>query len=85
MKIEAVYKKLKKYLSVNVNLDVSIFVNLRPLMKNFEIMKQLTTLLAIVLLATSCKTETKEQIKKEKFPETLGKVFDKHGGIDKWR
>lgn len=33
----------------------------------------------------SCKTEPKKEVKKEKFPDTLGKVFEKHGGIDNWR
>ena len=48
-------------------------------------MKKLTTLLIIVLVTISCKTESKIEIKKENFPETLGKVFAKHGRIDNWR
>ncbi|WP_288956200.1 DUF6503 family protein [uncultured Polaribacter sp.] len=49
--------------------------------------------LVLVLLAVSCKKETKNQVnevkvgtaKNENFPEELGKVFTKHGGIDNWR
>ena len=54
-------------------------------------MKKLTTLLAIVIIAVACKTDPKQDVskstetKKEKFPETLGNVFRKHGGIDNWR
>lgn len=48
-------------------------------------MNKLITLFAIVLIATSCKTEPKTEIQKEKFPESLGKVIEKHGGIDNWR
>lgn len=36
-------------------------------------------------MTISCKTESKQEAKKEKFPEVLGKVFNKHGGIDAWR
>ena len=49
--------------------------------------------LVLVLLAVSCKKETKNKVnevkvgtaKNENFPEELGKVFTKHGGIDNWR
>jgi len=36
-------------------------------------------------LMISCKSEPKKEVKQEKFPEVLGKVFEKHGGIDNWR
>ena len=39
----------------------------------------------IALVVMSCKTESKKEVKKEKFPDTLAKVFEKHGGIDNWR
>lgn len=50
-------------------------------------------LLLIVVIAVSCKKETKKdvkkeivvEVKKENFPEELGKVFEKHGGIKAWR
>lgn len=54
-------------------------------------MKKLTTLIAILFISISCKTEPKENTstasgtKKEKFPETLASVLKKHGGIDQWR
>ena len=48
-------------------------------------MKKLTILFAVTLLMISCKTEEKKEVKKEKFPTELGKVFEKHGGIDNWR
>lgn len=48
-------------------------------------MKKISLLLFVSILAFSCKNEPKKEIKKEKFPETLGKVFEKHGGIDTWR
>lgn len=55
-------------------------------------MKKILLLLIIVIIV-SCKNEskkeTKEQeaitVKKEHFPEELGKVFTKHGGIENWR
>jgi hypothetical protein len=41
------------------------------------------------MVAFSCKqaskTENKKEVKKEHFPTALGKVFEKHGGIEKWR
>ncbi|WP_405606098.1 DUF6503 family protein [Polaribacter sp. Asnod1-A03] len=51
-------------------------------------------LLLIVVIAISCKNEPKKEVKaeikkvevkKESFPEELGKVFKAHGGIDTWR
>ena len=50
-------------------------------------------LLLIVVIAVSCKKETKKdvkkeivvEVKKETFPEELAKVFEKHGGIKAWR
>jgi len=51
-------------------------------------------LLLIVVIAISCKNEPKKEaktevkqveVKKESFPEELGKVFEAHGGIDTWR
>ncbi|WP_298883461.1 DUF6503 family protein [uncultured Polaribacter sp.] len=50
-------------------------------------------LLLIVLVAFSCKNESKKKvksegfvtIKKENFPEEFGKIFEKHGGIKAWR
>lgn len=48
-------------------------------------MKKLTILFAVTLLMISCKPEEKKEVKKEKFPAELGKVFEKHGGIDNWR
>ncbi|MGJ8742915.1 DUF6503 family protein [Polaribacter sp.] len=51
-------------------------------------------LLLIVVITISCKNEPKKEVKesikkevvkKESFPEELGKVFEAHGGIDTWR
>lgn len=39
----------------------------------------------VIVLSISCKTESKKEVKKEKYPEVLGKVFKKHGGIKAWR
>jgi hypothetical protein len=42
----------------------------------------------MIALLSACKQEEKKDAsthKNQKFPETLGKVFDKHGGIDNWR
>lgn len=58
-------------------------------------MKKLAVLLLSVFAFVACKNEqkeaaktqsTKETVAKEtqKYPEALQKVFDKHGGIDKW-
>ena len=59
-------------------------------------MKKLILLL-IAITVISCKNETKKEsskkeeiketkeVKKEKFPEELGKVFQTHGGINAWR
>lgn len=52
-----------------------------------------TLLLLLVVVVVSCKNETKKEIKQkestvvkeENFPEELGKVFLKHGGIENWR
>ena len=50
-------------------------------------------LLLLVVIAASCKSEPKKvakkeivaEVKKEVFPTELGKVFEAHGGIVKWR
>ncbi|AUC84694.1 hypothetical protein CW731_05040 [Polaribacter sp. ALD11] len=50
-------------------------------------------LLLMIVIAVSCKNETKKEVKKENiievdknyFPTELGKVFEKHGGINTWR
>ena len=54
-------------------------------------------LLLIAITIISCKNETKKEsskkeeiketkeVKKENFPEELGKVFQTHGGINVWR
>jgi hypothetical protein len=59
-------------------------------------MKKVFLLLSIAVLV-SCKNETKKDtekksekeivtvVKKENFPEELGKVFETHGGIETWR
>ncbi len=55
-------------------------------------MKKLVLLFLVAIVAVSCKTDAKKDAsassvtnKKEKFPTALGKVFEKHGGIDNWR
>lgn len=56
-------------------------------------MKKIVILLVFSLIIVSCKKEAKKASKekerittqKENFPEDLGKVFTKHGGIDIWR
>ena len=48
-------------------------------------MKKVILLLLVTVFAISCKNESKKDVKKEKFPEALAKVFMKHGGIDAWR
>ena len=48
-------------------------------------MKKIVTLLFVASIILSCKTEQKKEVKKEKFPIELGKVFEKHGGIENWR
>jgi len=49
-------------------------------------MRKLVFIFVIAILFSACKTESKKEVKKvEKFPEVLGKVFEKHGGIDNWR
>ena len=55
-------------------------------------MKKLLLLL-VILVAVSCKNESKKKVKevkvttstKEHFPGELAKVFEKHGGIHTWR
>ena len=43
-------------------------------------------LLLLIITAVSCKKEGKKTaIKKEHFPEELGKVFEKHGRITNWK
>jgi hypothetical protein len=42
-------------------------------------------LLVLVMFVFSCKETSNKTSKKEKFPDALGKVFEKHGGIDAWR
>lgn len=44
-------------------------------------MKKLAILFLLAIVAVSCKTEPK----KENFPAELGRIFEKHGGIDTWR
>jgi hypothetical protein len=56
-------------------------------------MKKILLLLALSLIAISCKEGGKkekqkieiEEVVKENFPEELGKVFKTHGGINAWR
>lgn len=56
-------------------------------------MKKIVVLVALSLVIISCKNEAKKEtkkevakeIKKEVFPADLGKVFEKHGGINTWR
>lgn len=56
-------------------------------------MKKVVFLFVLSLTILSCKNETKKtseekkttEIKKENFPTELGKVFQKHGGINTWR
>lgn len=48
-------------------------------------MKKILLVALAAVLTMACKTETSTNKKKEKFPEKLGKVFEKHGGIDNWR
>jgi len=47
-------------------------------------MKKLTVLFIISILIVSCKNESKKEIKKEVYPEQLGKVFKTHGGLTTW-
>ena len=46
-------------------------------------------LLVIMVIAISCKYESKKEgtaeMKKENFPTDLGFVFETHGGIAAWR
>jgi len=46
-------------------------------------------LFIMIAVGVSCKKQTQkgeiEEVKKENFPKELGKVFEKHGGIDTWR
>ncbi|WP_299715569.1 DUF6503 family protein [uncultured Tenacibaculum sp.] len=57
-------------------------------------MKKLILLSALSLVVMSCKQEAKKEVetqpkqeakKEDNFPKALGEVFEKHGGIDKWR
>ena len=56
-------------------------------------MKKITVLVFLSFILISCKKETKNDSKasevivskKESFPEELGKIFTKHGGIEAWR
>lgn len=49
-------------------------------------MRKIATIIVVTLLFVGCKTDQKKEEKKvEKFPEVLGKIFEKHGGIDNWR
>ena len=57
-------------------------------------MKKLILLSALSLAVMSCKQEAKKEVetqpkqevkKEDNFPKALGEVFEKHGGIDKWR
>jgi len=47
-------------------------------------MKKLAILFLVAIVSVSCKTEPKKEIKKENFPAELGRIFEKHGGIDNW-
>ncbi|WP_439132737.1 DUF6503 family protein [Polaribacter sp.] len=50
-------------------------------------------LLIIIIIAVSCKNKAKktsnkeavQEVKRDNFPDELGKVFTKHGAIDAWR
>lgn len=50
-------------------------------------------LLLVIVIAVACKNEKKKEtkekeaqvVKNENFPDELGKVFEKHGGIQTWR
>tara|TARA_R110002073_G_scaffold336490_1_gene533984 strand:- start:5540 stop:6271 length:732 start_codon:yes stop_codon:yes gene_type:complete len=44
-------------------------------------MKKLAILFLVAIVSVSCKTEPE----KENFPAELGRIFEKHGGIDNWR
>ncbi|MFY0605018.1 MAG: hypothetical protein JXQ93_13885 [Flavobacteriaceae bacterium] len=44
-------------------------------------MKKIIYVFFAAMVLISCKNESK----KENFPDALGKVFEKHGGIDAWR
>jgi hypothetical protein len=56
-------------------------------------MKKIALLFVLSFIVISCKNETKKNAKKEEitvtkkesFPDELGKVFTKHGGINAWR
>lgn len=56
-------------------------------------MKKIVILAILSFVVISCKNEAKKEtkkevakeVKKENFPEELGKVFEKHGGINAWR
>lgn len=56
-------------------------------------MKKIALLFVLSFIVISCKNETKKDSKKEEitvtkkesFPDELGKVFEKHGGINAWR
>ena len=57
-------------------------------------MKKIAFLFILLVVFISCKNEPKKEvekkeeiteIKKENFPDDLGKVFQKHGGINTWR
>jgi len=58
----------------------------------YQFMKKVILLL-IIVISVSCKNEAKKdvkketivEVKKENFPDELGKVFEKHGGIKTWR
>lgn len=48
-------------------------------------MKKIIFIAFVSIFAISCKNESKKEVKAEKFPEVLGKILQKHGGIDTWR
>lgn len=56
-------------------------------------MKKSILFILVATILFSCKTETKkeadkeaqQELKKDNFPEALGEVFQKHGGLDAWR
>lgn len=48
-------------------------------------MKKLLLLSVLCIAFISCNTEPKKSIEEVKFPSELAKVFEKHGGLTKWK
>ena len=49
-------------------------------------MKKLLYISVLLIAFVSCKNEAKKELKEEvKFPSELAKVFEKHGGLNKWK